>query len=92
MIICCRYSLPLFPSLIELVSPDHGHDQVNLHHTLLLRSQILVGLKLLLDSLTELVPVEVAYEFFERLLVDLISLLEGIHIKFDQILMFKGLR
>jgi hypothetical protein len=84
-------SLPLLSGLIELVALDHGHDQVHLHQLLLLGCQVLVGLQLLLNSFTELIPVKVANQLFDVVLINLIGVLESTHVDFDKIFMLDGL-
>lgn len=86
VVVLGAYSFPLLSSLIELVGSDLGHDQVDLHESLLISSEVLVGLQLLMDPLAELVPVQISNQIFELLLVDLVSFLERIHVDFDEVL------
>lgn len=91
MVIGSCHAFPLFLGFIELVGPDHGDHEVHLHELLLLRGHVLVGKQLLLDALTELVPVQVTYQLFESLFVHVIGLLEGVDVQFYEVLVLDGL-
>lgn len=85
------YTFPLLLSLIELVGPDHGDYEVDLHELLLLGGDVLVGLQLLLDALAELVPVQVSYQLLKSLFIHVIGLLEGVDVQFYEVLVLDGL-
>ena len=82
-------AFPLLASLLELVRSDLRHDEVHLHEALLFGGQVGVSRQLLRDTLAELVPVQVADQLLQVLLIELISLLEGIHVDFHQVFMLK---
>jgi hypothetical protein len=76
-------SFPLLPGLLKLMALDQRNNQVDLHELLLISCQVLICLELLRNSFSKLVPIEVPDELFEVVLVDLVSLLESVHVKFN---------
>ena len=64
--------LPFLLCLIELVAANQSNNEVDFHYLSLLSSKVLVSLKLVRDSLGELVPVEISNQLLEVLSVDLI--------------------
>lgn len=92
MIITVANFLPLFPSLVEFVTPDLRHNQIHLHELFLLTGQVLVSGQLLGDSLTKFVPVQVTNQLFQVLSIELISLLECVDVDLNQIFILEGLR
>ena len=91
VVVLSAHLLPLSPSFVELVGSDLSDDEVDLHQPSLLDGEVLVGQQLLVDSLAELVPVEVAYEIFELLFVYLIGFLECVHVYLYEVLMPQSL-
>lgn len=81
-------------SQLELIALDLSDDQVNLEEFPLLRREIRIGIQLLLDSLSELAPVESTDSLLEMFLIIafLESSVQGTHIDFNQHVMLEGSR
>lgn len=80
--------LPVLSGFIKLMTLNEGYDQVDFHESFLVCSEVWVGQQLLRNPLSELVPVQVANELLEVVLVDLVRFLERVHVQLDEVLVF----
>ena len=69
----------------ELVRPHQCHYQIDLHQFLLLARKQQVRTKLLRDALSELFPIQVAYEVLKLSRVNIIQPTKGVHVKLDKV-------
>ena len=72
-----------FLGLIKLVWLQQSDDSIDLHKLFLFFRQVLVGGKLLLDTITKLFPVEVPNQLFELILVHDEVAPKCVHIEFN---------
>lgn len=72
--------------MVILVRSEHSNHQIDFHDLLLLCGQVSVGGQLQLDSLCELLPIQVSNQVLGIFLADLIGFLKGVDVQLKQIL------
>lgn len=80
---------PLLTSSLKLMREKRSDDRVHFHELALLKSEVGVRGQLLLDTVAELAPVEVADEVLELDFVKFERLAQSIHVGLDKMVILE---